>query len=94
MLPFRMIRRVVDNPGMQWFNSPAARERRLAARRIRRLRQALELYGLNEDDGLPTEVELQHDRDAALIELLRDYRLFYGTPGWDWRFAAAWARAR
>ncbi len=51
-------------------------------RRRRRLRQALGLYGLNEGDGLPTEAELEQERDAALVELLRDYRLFYGTPEW------------
>jgi hypothetical protein len=67
---------------MRWLTSPAARERRLAVRRRRRLRQALGLYGLNEGDGMPTESELERERDAALVELLRDYRLLYGTPEW------------
>jgi hypothetical protein len=32
---------------------------------------------------MPTERELERERDAALVHLLRDYRLFYGTPAWD-----------
>jgi hypothetical protein len=31
---------------------------------------------------MPTESELERERDEALVELLRDYRLFYGTPDW------------
>jgi len=60
----------------------------VAARRERRLRQALQLYGFNDGDGLPTEAELEKERDAALVELLRDFRLFFGTREWAWLEAA------
>lgn len=32
---------------------------------------------------MPTERELERERDEALVKLLRDYRLFYGTPEWE-----------
>src|SRR5205814_1760291 len=42
------------NAAVKWLiHGPS--ERRLAARRRRRLTQALQLYGFNEGDGLPTE---------------------------------------
>jgi hypothetical protein len=67
---------------VEWLPSYPWRERRLAAQRRRRLRQALGLYGFNESDGLPTDAGLEQERDEALVELIRDFRLLYGTPKW------------
>jgi hypothetical protein len=78
---------------MRWFSSGAAVERRLAMRRARRLRQALALYGFNDGDGLPSDAELDRERDTALVELLRDYRLLFGTPKWRWLETAVTAAA-